>query len=218
MTPTTTTRRERLPALGGVLPLPDDLMPLAPDEIRAASEHFADAQVRHRQALADLRGAREAAEQAARADREAAAVAVAEGKSVPKPTEPAARARAAGAERVAPAAEELARRAQGEFVRALRAHLAEFRATVEGELAQARATLDALLADAETALARGRYLRALLAELDPHELTGRRVSFAPRSPKRGLGSEVDAAFDTLRAVVSSGLRPAIDGRSEPATR
>lgn len=173
-----TTKTRRTPRLGGVDPLPLELVDLAPPAVAEASQMFAGALEHHRQALARARECEAALDASRREDRHGASQAELEGKSLPKAAAPAAEARLADARRSADGAQAAAQERQGSYLRGLSDHLGAIREAAEAELVGVAESMQGAVQQVEDALVRRARCHRLLHELgDGSYLGGRAAQF-----------------------------------------
>lgn len=202
MTTTNTTRPRKQARLGGVDPLPADMLDLAPESVREASESFRIALERSREAAAAVKDAAAAVETAHRQDRHAAAEAELTGKRIPKAATPAAEARLAEARRSAEGAALAATQRQHQFLGCLLANLADLRQRAELELEQVAPDTTSHIEAVERLTIRRSRARRLLAELgDGAWLQGRSAAFHVGSSRRRhdpLAGPLREQFDALR--------------------
>jgi hypothetical protein len=195
--------RRRPPLTSSVEPLPPSVLDLATESVRAASEAHREALLRLSQLRDEARAAQDAAEHARAADDRAAVEAVQRGTAVPGRIYPDALAAADAAGRAVPAAEELARGTQFEFMSALNEDRDALVAAVGEALGAADAEGAQLVDQIESLLIKTRDVRLLarqLEVLDPP--MARHQMFAIRPPRRGpLGPDERAFLDKLRQSV-----------------
>ena len=182
MTATKTARRtpaRRTPRLGGVDPLPPELVDLVPPAVAEASKTFGAALDHHRQALARVRDSEAALDAARRQDRHAAGQSELERDPLPAATVPAAEALLADARRSADGAQAAAQEKQGSYLRGLSDHLAPIREAAEVELIEVAESMRGAVEQVEVALVRRARCLRLLHELgDGGYLGGRQAQFS----------------------------------------
>jgi hypothetical protein len=187
-----------------VAPLPDRHRHLVPEACVAASDVLAERLAQLDAATARVREAEATAEQAPAEDRKAAAAAVEQGKSLPKPKTGPAEQALAVARRELDATLDLAAASADAYIREVRighAEIAEaIAAEIEYEGEQAKADFEKV----EGALNRARSLRFFRDALgdDARHLEGRFVSFKPRrSPRQEARHPIEPALRDALALL-----------------
>jgi hypothetical protein len=197
----------RRPALSqDVIPLAAHLLELVTDAVRAASEAHREALDRLARLEHEARVAKQAAEAARVADERAAVVAVEAGKPVSARTHPKALTAADAARRAVPAAEELARGTQFDYITALNADRVELAAAVGAKVAAADAEQAARIDELELLLVQSRGVRTLARELELlHGPGERRAVFGVPPLRPGhdpLKGRTRDLLDALRALAA----------------
>lgn len=207
--PTTETpqRPRSIPRLRGVSPLPESLLPLAPEPVQEASQALAEALSRHGDALRARNAARAAVESAAAADASGAAAAAESGQALPDALLPKARADLTEAERTTPATELAARRRQYEFLTALHDGREQMLAAAADALAEIGEPMLSLVDEIEAALMQRLDLHALIRELGTGEyLQGKAPVFNLTRPRPGrdpLKGGTRELLDALRSTLAA---------------
>lgn len=194
--------------LGGVTPIPPELLTLVPDNVREASDNFAAALDRHRAASSELSAAHKDVESARKTDRHAATEAELAGEPLPKAKTPTAEEKVRDGERAAEGARNAAEQMQQVFLSVLHAQLGPIVERAKGELERigddAVGHVDAIA----MLLTERSQVQRLLAELgDGSYLLGRNTIFNVAPPRAGRdlpSGPLGESIDQLRANLGVG--------------
>jgi len=191
-----------------VAPFPSTLVGLMPAEVATTSAALAEREEAHDAAVRNLNEARAVAERAPAEDHQAAKVAAAEGKKLPKEQTPAAEAKLADAERTAAAQYDPRADTGYQFLAELRTHHGEVKEALDNEIENNAAQAEDTLSHLEAVLVRARVLqgaRNALGDTAGDTLAGRNASFSLRNRRPTadpLNRELRALLDQLREALA----------------
>ena len=196
-----TTTTDRLPRLGAVDPIPTHLATIAPEPITRASDEYAEALDRLREAHRAVGAAEDALKQAAETDRANATAAVEAAKPVPPATEPSARVELETCRRAVPPNEHLAQVALAGYRGALLEHLDDFQAALADALALVGQDVAQTVDDLDALLRRAQMLKHTQREVGNGDyVAGRQPSLRLREPPKGWPAP--PVLDELREALA----------------